>query len=155
FKLSKNRCAICGKLGREVDHIKGSSNDIENLQLLCWDCHIAKTMQNHKLIKYSDPRLLDVILKNTELDKRVKRKKPFKICDDSVLWRSRLKKVNDDRKISYFKNVADFIKKQKFSNDTGQFIANKLNELRIPTFSNLGAWDRKSVGIILKLIKGK
>ncbi|MGJ4748152.1 hypothetical protein ACQV5M_17465, partial [Leptospira sp. SA-E8] len=37
FKLSKNRCAICGKLGREVDHIKGSSNDIENLQLLCWD----------------------------------------------------------------------------------------------------------------------
>jgi 5-methylcytosine-specific restriction protein A len=45
-------CEACAKdgvirLGCEVDHIvaleDGGSNDDDNLQLLCYDCHLAKT----------------------------------------------------------------------------------------------------------------
>lgn len=37
-------CRKCGKPGNEIDHIAGSSADLSNLQLLCRDCHMEKTM---------------------------------------------------------------------------------------------------------------
>jgi len=37
------RCRLCGQPGQEVDHIVDSSSSLENLQLLCLDCHHAKT----------------------------------------------------------------------------------------------------------------
>ena len=40
------RCKECGKKGTDIDHISGSSADLENLQLLCPDCHRAKTAKN-------------------------------------------------------------------------------------------------------------
>ncbi len=39
----KGRCVICGAPGTEVDHIKGSSSEPSNLQLLCTPCHRKKT----------------------------------------------------------------------------------------------------------------
>lgn len=39
-------CVRCGRPGAEIDHIDGSSNDPGNLQLLCVDCHHAKTDAN-------------------------------------------------------------------------------------------------------------
>jgi len=36
-------CASCGQAANEVDHIKGSSSEEDNLQLLCRRCHQAKT----------------------------------------------------------------------------------------------------------------
>jgi len=42
--LKKGRCQICGKQGTEVHHLEGRTNllyrwDIENLALLCKECH--------------------------------------------------------------------------------------------------------------------
>ena len=47
------RCAVCGRYGREVDHIrplhKGGHPWAEsNLQCLCRGCHIAKTRAENR-----------------------------------------------------------------------------------------------------------
>ena len=38
-KRSHNKCELCGNRGTEIHHAKGSSSALENLQLLCKDCH--------------------------------------------------------------------------------------------------------------------
>lgn len=40
------KCQKCGKTGTDIDHIDGGSPDLDNLQLLCADCHHAKTAEN-------------------------------------------------------------------------------------------------------------
>src|SRR5690349_16970443 len=46
FERDAFRCRSCGVQGTEVDHIRGSSSELSNLQLLCSDCHREKTMRN-------------------------------------------------------------------------------------------------------------
>ena len=54
-------CKSCHKdvdyKNSEVDHIRplalGGTNDPENMQVLCWDCHYGKTNHDYKLIKYA------------------------------------------------------------------------------------------------------
>jgi 5-methylcytosine-specific restriction endonuclease McrA len=43
WERSEGRCEQCGKIGKEIDHIRGSSSDLRNLQLLCRQCHQDKT----------------------------------------------------------------------------------------------------------------
>lgn len=40
------KCRVCGKAGTEIDHIDGSSGQLDNLQLLCANCHHNKTAEN-------------------------------------------------------------------------------------------------------------
>ena len=40
------KCVQCGRPGTEIGHIAGSSGDLANLQLLCSECHQAKTRRN-------------------------------------------------------------------------------------------------------------
>ena len=40
---SDGKCVRCGAPGDEIDHINGSSDSPDNLQLLCRSCHKAKT----------------------------------------------------------------------------------------------------------------
>ena len=40
---SDGRCVRCGSPGDEIDHLDGSSDSPDNLQLLCRPCHKAKT----------------------------------------------------------------------------------------------------------------
>ena len=47
FRLYGKTCNYCGEIGNEVDHVielaAGGDNSIENLQVLCKDCHKKKT----------------------------------------------------------------------------------------------------------------
>src|SRR5262249_29900336 len=43
IERDKGRCKNCGNPGDQIDHISGSSNELENLQLLCRKCHNQKT----------------------------------------------------------------------------------------------------------------
>lgn len=52
------KCRRCGNAGEEIDHICGSSNEAENLQLLCNPCHNAKTRERMvPITPESDPDL--------------------------------------------------------------------------------------------------
>lgn len=79
-------CQQCGKPGAEVDHIDGNSDQLDNLQLLCLDCHHAKTEEN--LVPAADEeRALLLAFMAT----RVAPDEPQLLADDSGwkdLWRS-------------------------------------------------------------------
>ena len=55
----QDRCAQCGEdaIDGEIDHISGSSNSLDNLQLLCSKCHREKTLANIRPIPQDDPRM--------------------------------------------------------------------------------------------------
>jgi 5-methylcytosine-specific restriction endonuclease McrA len=74
FKMYGKTCNYCGDIGLEVDHVIelaiGGENTIDNLQVLCKECHKAKTIKfNTKRFKGSRgvfseapaPRLLSML----------------------------------------------------------------------------------------------
>lgn len=87
IKREKGRCKKCDRLGTEIDHIRGSSNELKNLQLLCRDCHNQKTTASFVTITHeSNP---EAWVKAETLDRRIKSKKPLGLCDDEeweTIW---------------------------------------------------------------------
>ncbi|HSY47306.1 MAG TPA: HNH endonuclease signature motif containing protein [Thermoanaerobaculia bacterium] len=83
------KCRSCGNAGSEIDHIKGDQSILENLQLLCADCHRQKTMRNFERISADEhPELW---AKAAALDERAMADKPSRLCDHADwkgLWRS-------------------------------------------------------------------
>lgn len=93
---AKGLCQKCGKPGDQIDHIKGSSNNLKNLQLLCRKCHNEKTKGSMVPLTPDSESWLESNLKIDSLMERVYAKKPLEICDDDINWvkewRSELKK---------------------------------------------------------------
>jgi hypothetical protein len=78
-------CVQCGRPGAEVDHIDGSSDDPSNLQLLCADCHHAKTRQALAVI--TDPvARLRIREMHRELAERIDSPTPTRACDNEQTW---------------------------------------------------------------------
>jgi hypothetical protein len=51
------QCRACGGPGTEIDHINGSSQALENLQLLCDPCHNKKTVAGMVVVHPEDEKL--------------------------------------------------------------------------------------------------
>jgi hypothetical protein len=79
------RCVSCGKSGVEIDHIAGSSDDPSNLQLLCMDCHHAKTRANMRAITDAAERAALSVL-HAELAQRIETPVPGRACDNEQTW---------------------------------------------------------------------
>ncbi len=77
----KGLCKVCGKSANQIDHIKGNSNELKNLQLLCAKCHNEKTIKNFVPIT-AETHPLEWI-KYNELLIRATARKPIKPCDSS------------------------------------------------------------------------
>lgn len=75
------RCQKCGKPGVEIDHIDGSSGDLENLQLLCSDCHKAKTAENMVPASAESRAILQAFMLA-----RVIPDEPRLLADDEAQW---------------------------------------------------------------------
>jgi hypothetical protein len=95
----KGLCQECGEPGTDIDHIDGSSNELENLRLLCKRCHNEKTLSKFVLLPPEDEeegaeiRARDVILRL-----RVDALTPVRICDDEKLWRATSKQIMAERR---------------------------------------------------------
>ncbi len=88
-------CRQCGKPGEEIDHIEGDSPDPDNLQLLCKDCHHAKTDARMQPATDEQKELIAALVAT-----RVKPEVPALQADDEVRWKaewSDLKKARRER----------------------------------------------------------
>lgn len=86
YKRDKRTCQKCGKPGRDIDHINGSSNEIENLQVLCRDCHNEKTKSNFKELTPEVDGYNEKKATISSLRSRTESETPQRICDDEKNW---------------------------------------------------------------------
>ncbi|KQV08157.1 hypothetical protein ASC63_13555 [Leifsonia sp. Root112D2] len=88
-------CQSCGKPGSEIDHISGSSDEPTNLQLLCNECHRAKTMKNMIPAPDEEKALIAALF-----IERIVPDVPVLLADDEAEWQrawSALKKERRQR----------------------------------------------------------
>jgi len=81
WERDSGRCVSCGQPGAEIDHIAGDSPDLGNLQLLCADCHQAKTTA--RMRPASREQAAEV---NALYTARVQPEAPVLLCDDGQGW---------------------------------------------------------------------
>ncbi len=88
-------CVKCGDPeANQIDHIKGGSPALENLQLLCRKCHNQKTISGFVPVPTDD---LDTMTLAHELDDRIESPEPLRLCD-SEYWGTLWRKVRAGRK---------------------------------------------------------
>lgn len=86
-------CVSCGNPGEEVDHIDGDSPDLSNLQLLCKECHHAKTAQRFRPASPEEAAAINVMYLT-----RVEPDLPIRLCDDEQHWRDLWRGLKNDRR---------------------------------------------------------
>jgi 5-methylcytosine-specific restriction endonuclease McrA len=83
-------CVICGENGEEIDHINGPDNCLENLQLLCSDCHRDKTLESIEAADPNDPKYAAMAKRHIAILERIDSPTPKRLCDQddwSKKWR--------------------------------------------------------------------
>jgi 5-methylcytosine-specific restriction endonuclease McrA len=98
FRRDEGRCRSCDRPGSEIDHIKGCSNELENLQLLCCECHIAKTKAGLVPLSPTDEEYLAKVYKARELEHRCRNARALRICDDDEVWPQSWRRILKARK---------------------------------------------------------
>jgi 5-methylcytosine-specific restriction endonuclease McrA len=88
-----DRCQSCGKPGEEIDHINGSSPDLDNLQLLCGECHRTKTAKNMRPAGKEEVELIRALF-----ELRVVPDEPRLLADDESAWQHVWRGLEKDRK---------------------------------------------------------
>lgn len=86
------RCQQCGQPGADIDHIEGSSNEIENLQLLCRRCHNKKTIAGLVEIGPGDEDYEETMERAKRLSSRIEASVPKRPCDDDRHWDTRYRR---------------------------------------------------------------
>jgi 5-methylcytosine-specific restriction endonuclease McrA len=106
------RCASCGKPGEEIDHINGDSGNLDNLQLLCKDCHHAKTAT-----RMTTPATAEQLAAIRKLeDERVKPEVPRLLCDDDVAWPTGWQSLKKMRRQEFVEEAQNYdIERREFA----------------------------------------
>jgi len=92
----KGLCVKCGQIGDQIDHIRGNSGDLSNLQLLCRACHQIKTESSFVSIsRASHPA---AFAKRDGLLLRVYAIRPELACDDYANWEVFSKSIRASRR---------------------------------------------------------
>jgi len=91
---------MCGRVATEIDHIRGSSPELSNLQSLCGACNRSKALAAVRLVTAeSDPEAFARI--KAQLDRlaaRVAAVIPLKLCDDEDGWKASEPLIRSARK---------------------------------------------------------
>ena len=83
IQRDQGSCRHCGAPANQVDHVAGSSSNLNNLQLLCDNCHREKT-SNNLVDAPADIQSLIAELIMT----RVVPDEPTRLADNGALWES-------------------------------------------------------------------
>lgn len=99
FERDKGLCQGCGQPGTDVDHIEGSSNELENLQVLCKRCHNEKTLSRFRPLPLEDEEGgAEIHAKKESLLLRVRSLTPQRACDDEEGWNTLSRQVMSERR---------------------------------------------------------
>lgn len=93
----RGQCRACGKPGTDIDHMDGDSAAMDNLQLLCKECHNRKTMRGFAKITFAskpEPWVHAGLLRA-----RAGSKLPLQLCDDERQWEDAEPEVRRRRKL--------------------------------------------------------
>jgi len=72
----RRKCCKCGEPGTEIDHIDGSSDSFDNLQLLCQACHFQKTEANMILLSRAEDKNAKKKIRYSQLMTRINAETP-------------------------------------------------------------------------------
>lgn len=84
WERDNGKCVKCGKPGAQVDHIHGDSDEPENLQLLCLDCHHGKTNAAMRAVSPQESLILGLMW--AEIAERIDAAIPIRPCDNEQTW---------------------------------------------------------------------
>jgi hypothetical protein len=164
IERAKGRCEKCGGEGKEIDHIQGNSNDPENLQLLCRECHKEKTFRNFVSITPDLENYQELEAKRTWLIMRIEAEIPILDCDNDETWKQRYRyMVNkrnsvaskwpwlfyDDKRLELVKKIVGYKKEGM----TYEKIARFLTKERIPTPRGRRIWTRNMICHIMEHVR--
>jgi hypothetical protein len=94
FVRDEWRCRKCGEPGTTIDHVSGSSNEIENLHLLCRACHNKKTASGFVEIAPEQKE------QEKRLRSRTRTKVPQRSCDDEGQWPALYRQLMKSRRLA-------------------------------------------------------
>ena len=78
FARDDSQCVMCGDDGEEIDHISGSSPNLDNLRLLCRECH--RMVTSTRMVPITDP---ETMRRRDALVERMEAAAPMRPCDDA------------------------------------------------------------------------
>jgi len=96
----------CGKPGTDIDHIRGNSCALTNLQYLCKECHAKKTAAALKKLTPDHPRYDEFMVKITTLRRRYTASEPLRPCDDHETWSKAWNMYKQERKVLFTQKSA-------------------------------------------------
>ena len=91
----------CSKPGADIDHIRGNSCDLRNLQYLCKECHAKKTERALRKLTPDHPRYAEFMKKITALMRRYSVGEPLRPCDDHETWGNVWSVYKEERKLFF------------------------------------------------------
>ena len=147
YEKYNDLCASCGvnALNGEIDHISGSSNSLDNLQLLCSKCHREKTLANIHPIPEDSLRRKEIKILHDEIRARINSPKPIRDCDNHLSWSEKALEITKARRVEYHQHLLSFIQPLMIEKMNVKTIAKKLNDAKVSTYSGRGSWSRERV----------
>ncbi len=145
-----SRCSLCGKHGTEIDHILGTSDELSNLQLLCWSCHTKKTAEGFKELTPDHPRYKEIMRRVQKLDDRIYAIIPVRECDNEEKWDDNYRTVLKKRKQTYERWIHGAVLPLVKNRLSARKITIILNSENVPSFSGKCRWDHKTIARIIK-----
>lgn len=96
------KCLICGEPATEVDHIDGAGgNELSNLQPLCSQCHLAKTIASFETVDQValllDPKYEGYLERMHDYEDRVTSPTPKRLCDNEIAWPTSWRMIAKER----------------------------------------------------------
>jgi len=88
YERDNRTCQKCGQPATDIDHIQGGDDNLENLQMLCRDCHNQKTTANFVQLTPGVEGYEEKRAKIDGLRVRTDSEIPERICDDEEKWKS-------------------------------------------------------------------
>jgi len=130
IERDKGACRVCGAVGTEIDHINGYSDDLDNLQLLCHDCHSEKTEANMVPITPVHERYEEILARESELRSRIDAPTPLRPCDDETNWNNLYKELMAEQR-QLLKRIKEDVEGTARGRDSieEERITHELNEL--------------------------